>query len=126
MYTKEELLKRRAQLSANQRTMLDKQLRGEATIQADPGYAAIGRRPADAPTPLSFSQERLWFLQQLDPASAAFNGLRPMMIAGPLDVDLINRVAREMYRRHEILRTSFRLVDGTPCQIVDQELPRSY
>ncbi|ABX06604.1 amino acid adenylation domain [Herpetosiphon aurantiacus DSM 785] len=126
MYTKEELLKRRAQLSANQRTMLDKQLRGEAMLQADPGYAAIGKRPADAPTPLSFSQERLWFLQQLDPANAAFNGLRPMMIAGPLDIDLINRVAREMYRRHEILRTSFRLIDGAPCQIVDQDLPRTY
>jgi amino acid adenylation domain-containing protein len=126
MYTKDDLLKRRARLSETQRALLEKQMRGEADAQGAPAFVAIPKRPADAPTPLSFSQERLWFLQQLDPGNAAFNDHRLISINGPLSADLITRVIRELYRRHEVLRSSFRLVDGTPYQIVDQEMHLTY
>ncbi|HET7114571.1 MAG TPA: FkbM family methyltransferase, partial [Pyrinomonadaceae bacterium] len=73
--------------------------------------------------PLSFAQERLWFLHQLEPQNSAyhlFNGLR---IHGPLNVTALERTLQEIVHRHEILRTTFGLVDGRPVQRIAEESP---
>jgi amino acid adenylation domain-containing protein len=73
--------------------------------------------------PLSFAQERLWFLAQLDAASAAYNIPNALRLRGPLDVPLLARTLSEIVRRHEVLRTTFGEVDGQPVQVVHPPSP---
>ncbi|HET7232357.1 MAG TPA: amino acid adenylation domain-containing protein [Longimicrobium sp.] len=82
---------------------------GEA--RAETGTAALGPIPhADrsAPLPASFAQERMWFLQQLDPQSAAYNIAWALRLSGALNADALRRAFAEIVRRHEVLRTAFR------------------
>ncbi|HST62930.1 MAG TPA: amino acid adenylation domain-containing protein [Longimicrobium sp.] len=76
--------------------------------------------PADrgAPLPLSFAQERLWFLDRLQPDSAFYNIATALRISGPLDADALERALGEIVRRHEALRTRFPQVAGAPVQDV--------
>src|SRR5262249_29863815 len=76
--------------------------------------------PRDRPLPLSFAQQRLWFLDQLAPGSTEYNNADAMRLRGPLDVDALRAALDALQERHEVLRT--RLVsqpDGTACQVVD-------
>ncbi|HLP57610.1 MAG TPA: amino acid adenylation domain-containing protein, partial [Candidatus Deferrimicrobium sp.] len=66
--------------------------------------------------PLSFAQERLWFLQELDAGNAAYFVPRVIRMKGKLEVSLIERTFTEIIRRHEILRTVFPTSDGQPVQ----------
>ncbi|HEU4882529.1 MAG TPA: condensation domain-containing protein, partial [Longimicrobium sp.] len=68
--------------------------------------------------PLSFAQERLWFLDRLEPGSTAYNMPSPLRLRGTLDVRALERALGEIIRRHESLRTVFREVDGAPVQVV--------
>ncbi len=77
-----------------------------------------GRPPRVREFPLSFSQQRLWFLEQLVPGSAAYNVPSAVRIEGPLDVEVWRRCCDEIVRRHESLRTTFAEVDGQPVQRV--------
>ncbi|HEU4451637.1 MAG TPA: FkbM family methyltransferase, partial [Longimicrobium sp.] len=74
--------------------------------------------PRIAPLPLSFSQRRLWFLDQLAPGSAAYNVFGALRLRGALDEDALERALSEVVRRHEVLRTTFAEVDGEPVQVV--------
>ncbi|MFJ8579614.1 amino acid adenylation domain-containing protein [Micromonospora sp. NPDC093277] len=69
--------------------------------------------------PASFSQQRLWFLEQLSPGSAAYNIPGAVRIHGPLDLAVWRRSCNEISRRHEALRTTFTEVDGEPRQVVN-------
>ena len=71
--------------------------------------------------PLSFAQQRLWFLDQFDPGSPHYNVPLPLAASGPLRIGLFVQAIREVARRHEVLRTVFQMVEGRPLQIV---LPR--
>ncbi|RYZ35011.1 MAG: amino acid adenylation domain-containing protein, partial [Myxococcaceae bacterium] len=68
--------------------------------------------------PLSFAQQRLWFLDQLQPGSAFYNLPAAVRLSGPLDVEALRRTFDELVRRHESLRTSFPVRDGQPMQVV--------
>ncbi len=68
--------------------------------------------------PLSFAQERLWFLDQLEPGSAAYNLGSALRLAGQLDVPALAASLGEIVRRHAVLRTTFRTVDGRPVQVI--------
>ncbi|HST57241.1 MAG TPA: amino acid adenylation domain-containing protein, partial [Longimicrobium sp.] len=68
--------------------------------------------------PLSFAQERLWFIDRLDPGSAVYNIPVAWRLGGALDVDALERSLGEIVRRHEALRTTFAEVDGSPVQVV--------
>ncbi|HEU4456215.1 MAG TPA: amino acid adenylation domain-containing protein, partial [Longimicrobium sp.] len=70
------------------------------------------------PPPLSFAQERLWFLDQLEPGSAFYNLPFALRLRGALDVDALERSLGEIVRRHEALRTVFREEGGTPRQVI--------
>ncbi|MDB5072253.1 MAG: non-ribosomal peptide synthetase [Candidatus Eremiobacteraeota bacterium] len=72
--------------------------------------------------PVSFSQERLWFLDQFDPGSAAYIIPGMYHFPGPLNVAALERSLNEIVRRHEALRTTFDVVDGEPVQIVAASL----
>jgi amino acid adenylation domain-containing protein len=69
--------------------------------------------------PLSFAQQRMWFLQQLDPESPAYNLQTSVPLPGPIDLAALRRSLTEVVRRHEILRTTFRLMGAEPVQVVE-------
>jgi len=71
--------------------------------------------------PLSWAQERLWFLNQLEGSSATYNIPRAVRITGNLDINAFEQAFSEMVRRHEVLRTSFPNVNGTPIQVIHSE-----
>ncbi|MET0395516.1 MAG: condensation domain-containing protein, partial [Longimicrobiaceae bacterium] len=75
-------------------------------------------RSTGGPVPLSFAQQRLWFIQQLDPASSAYNMPNPLRLRGEVDVPAMRRSLTELVRRHESLRTVFAAADGEPVQVV--------
>ena len=78
----------------------------------------IPRLAPEAPRPLSFSQRRLWFLNQLEPESPAYNMPAALRFFGPLAVPVLAASLGEIVRRHEILRTSFVLHGEEPVQRV--------
>ncbi|HKY28110.1 MAG TPA: condensation domain-containing protein, partial [Pyrinomonadaceae bacterium] len=80
--------------------------------------ATIDRIARDRPMPLSFAQQRLWFLSQLDPESPSYNIRYAIRISGPLNVPALERALSTIVDRHESLRTVFRTVDEEPVQIV--------
>jgi hypothetical protein len=68
--------------------------------------------------PLSFAQQRLWFLHLLDPQSAAYNMPFALRLLGRLDVPALERTLNEIVRRHEILRTTFEVLEEKPVQLI--------
>ena len=68
--------------------------------------------------PLSFAQQRLWFLHQLEPDSPAYNSARAYRVTGPLNVAALAQSLDEIVRRHEILRTTFATIEGRPVQVI--------
>ncbi|HEY9856592.1 MAG TPA: amino acid adenylation domain-containing protein, partial [Stenomitos sp.] len=72
--------------------------------------------------PLSFAQERLWFLDQLAPNSSTYNMPTALRLKGALDVAALERSLNEIIRRHESLRTTFRSHDDHPVQVIASEL----
>ncbi len=77
----------------------------------------------DGALPLSFAQERLWFLDRLRPGSAAYTMPAALRFTGPLDTDALRRALDEIVRRHESLRTRFLSERGRPVQVVDEPRP---
>lgn len=65
----------------------------------------IPRRASAAPAPLSFAQQRMWFLEQLQPGAPTFNGARALRLRGQLDRGALERALRAVIERHESLRT---------------------
>ena len=78
----------------------------------------ISPRSKFEPPPLSFAQQRLWFLEQFEPNNPAYNMLFAVRIAGNLDVAVLERSLNEIVRRHESLRTTFSVVEEKPVQVI--------
>jgi amino acid adenylation domain-containing protein len=83
---------------------------------------AIPRRPPDAEFPLSFAQERFWFLQSLDPDSTAYNITAFQRLSPAVSVPALQAALGALARRHEILRTTFPERGGSPIQSVREDL----
>ncbi|MBZ4422889.1 non-ribosomal peptide synthetase, partial [Myxococcus sp. RHSTA-1-4] len=97
-------------------------LGGETQGEApEPQAPALARVPRTGALPLSFAQQRLWFLDQLEPGSPFYNIPMAIRLSGSLDVDALERSLREMVRRHESLRTTFRTENGAPVQVVSEQ-----
>src|SRR5262249_27923257 len=90
----------------------------EAALRLDQGTVAPPLRAVerDGDLPLSFAQQRLWFIDQLDGGSATYNISTAVRLNGVLDVAALERALSEVVRRHEALRTTFPTVDGLPVQ----------
>src|SRR5215216_5733392 len=82
----------------------------------------IPRREPGDPCPLSFAQQRLWFIAQLEPDNPFYNCLEALRMTGKLNVPLLEQSFAEVVRRHEALRTTFPIVAGEPVQIVSSEI----
>src|SRR5262249_54775099 len=82
----------------------------------------IESAPRVGPQPLSFSQEALWFLDQLAPGQPTFNVTAALRIAGALDRYALGRSVNELARRHESLRTTFGSAGGSPHLLVAPNL----
>ncbi|MGE6764075.1 condensation domain-containing protein, partial [Corallococcus interemptor] len=116
-----ELSKRIANLSPEKRAEL---LRKVAAQKAVAGNSALGLIPVQdrsRPLPLSFAQQRLWFIDQLQPGTSLFNVPMAVLLEGALDVAVLERALREVVRRHEVLRTTFREDASGPVQVVSPE-----
>ncbi|NJN99435.1 MAG: AMP-binding protein [Anaerolineales bacterium] len=68
--------------------------------------------------PLAFSQERMWFIHQLQADSSAYNVISALRLKGPLNRAALEQSVNEIVRRHEILRTNFVVMDGQPVQVI--------
>ncbi len=80
------------------------------------------RTDTEAPVPLSFAQQRLWFLDGLNPESAFYNVPTAVRMRGELNVDALECSLNELLRRHELLRTSFSIIDGQAIQVIAPKL----
>jgi surfactin family lipopeptide synthetase A len=83
----------------------------------------LDRARRDLDLPLSYSQERIWFIQQLDPGNLAYNFQATLRFTGPLDVVALEQSLSELVRRHEIFRTTFPGVNGRPVQFIHPPKP---
>src|SRR5438128_8966880 len=92
-----------AKLSPTKRALLDLRLREEHRAKT---------------YPLSFAQQRLWFIQRMDPGSAAYNSANAIRMIGKIDRKALERSLSEIIRRHEVLRTIFPERDGESVQQV--------
>jgi amino acid adenylation domain-containing protein len=92
----------------------------EAGTVAAPPIVAAPRDAESSPAgrPLSFSQQRLWFLDRFEPGNPAYNIPLPVRLSGEIEVDLLERIFAEVVRRHEALRTTFASRDGQPVQVI--------
>ncbi|KJH86927.1 peptide synthase, partial [Pseudomonas fluorescens] len=91
-----------------------------ASFDATPGEQAPAMVPVprDAPLPLSFAQERQWFLWKMDPESAAYNIPTALRMRGTLDKEALRKSFAALVERHESLRTLFVEEDGRTCQVI--------
>src|SRR5262249_680235 len=103
-----------AGLSPEKRELLQKMLARPATIP---------RRPPGVTIPLSYAQERLWFLDQFSPGTPWYNECNTLCIEFPLDLEAWRLSLQEIVHRHEALRTTFNMVDGKPAQVIGPALP---
>jgi len=112
----DKLAEQIAALSPDQRSLLDQRLKQESPHTL--AKQTISRRTKDSSVPLSFSQQRLWFLDQLEPNSSVYNVSRAWRLTGRLNVDALRRAIEAIINRHEVLRSTFTVVNGEPFQVV--------
>lgn len=102
-------------ISSAKQLLLEKWKKGEH--QKPP---TIPNRPGSAPSPLSFAQQRLWFLDQLVPENTAYNITFALRLSGDVDLVALRSSFNEVIRRHEALRTAFRSCNGNAHQVVEE------
>ncbi|HEY7167532.1 MAG TPA: non-ribosomal peptide synthase/polyketide synthase, partial [Candidatus Binatia bacterium] len=116
--SEQSLSERIAKLSPVKRALLEQRLR-ERSASTD--WSIPRREATAAAVPLSFGQERLWFLNQLEPDSPAYNESRAVSIKGNLDVAALEYALNQIIDRHQALRTTFIIEDGIPLQAITEE-----
>jgi amino acid adenylation domain-containing protein len=112
----DRLAPRLAALSSAKRAVIETRLLAAAR-KAD--VDRIPRRSPGDPAPLSFAQQRLWFLDQLHPGEHTYNAALPMLVHGPVDGDALQRALDAVVDRHEVMRTVYAMgADGEIAQVV--------
>jgi hypothetical protein len=101
-------------LSLRQRALVESAL---ARRRQASGAPAISHRSEAGPAPLSFSQQRIWFLEQWEPGAPTHNGVRVFRLRGPIDADLLGAAFALVVERHESLRTVIAVENREPVQI---------
>ncbi len=116
-----DLSARVERLSPAKRALLELRLRQQTAQSAR--QPAISRREPGAPAPLSFAQQRLWFLHQLEPDSTAYHEASALRLEGPLDIAALQRALDTIVERHAVLRTRIVLDGASPVQIAGAPRP---
>jgi len=106
------------ELSGKKRAVLEALLREQGIGEAK--TERIPRRTESEPAPLSFAQQRIWFLDQLEPENPLYNIHTGVELLGPLNVPVLRRSIAEILRRHEALRTTFAVIDDRPVQVINK------
>jgi acyl carrier protein len=96
---------------------LEAHLRAGLGVESEPMLA----RPRQGDIPLSFAQQRLWFLDQLEPGSSVYNCPTAVRLQGELDVRALSNALNEVVRRHEVLRTTIETEHGKPWQRIAEQ-----
>ena len=109
-------LSRPTHISRDQRALLERRLRGEPAPEGP--TRTIPRRSNQGAAPLSLAQEGHWLLQQFFPDNAALNTFRTLRSTKPFEQSALEAALTEVVRRHEILRTNFRVIDASPTQVI--------
>ncbi|HET9478966.1 MAG TPA: condensation domain-containing protein, partial [Pyrinomonadaceae bacterium] len=104
-------------VSAEELELFEYLLEEEGLAEVSP-ERVIPRRKQHDDIPLSFAQERLWFLDQLEPGGAAYNMPGAVWLEGDLNLVALERSFNEIIRRHDVLRTTFRAERGRPVQVI--------
>ncbi|MBZ4376396.1 non-ribosomal peptide synthetase, partial [Corallococcus sp. AS-1-6] len=117
----QELSKRIANLSPEKRAELLKKMAAQKAIGGNSAQGLIPVQDRSRPLPLSFAQQRLWFMDQLRPGTSLYNVPMAVRLEGVLDAAVLERALREVVRRHEVLRTTFREDASGPVQVVSPE-----
>ncbi|HZF12136.1 MAG TPA: amino acid adenylation domain-containing protein [Thermoanaerobaculia bacterium] len=101
-------------------TIAELAIRVESALSSGAGRLAppLVPVPRNAPLPLSFAQQRLWFVDQLTPGNPLYNIVAPLRVEGPLDSRVLALCLGEIVRRHEALRTVFAMQEGSPVQVI--------
>lgn len=115
------LEERIANLSPAKRALLEQHLQSRSAQTRM--RQTIPPRAHAEPVPLSFAQQRLWFLERIQPDSTAYNHTSAHRLTGALDVIALQRSLDEIVRRHESLRTTFATQNGVPVQVVQPARP---
>ncbi len=111
-----------ANLSVEKRALLELKLKNKKNKNTHiPKKQTIPQRSNHDSLPLSFAQERLWFLEQLEPNNPFYNVPRKILLQGNLNQQVFQLALSEIVRRHEVLRTSFQTLNGTPVQVIHSE-----
>ena len=127
--TDKKLLSRLASLTPEQREALLKQLKKKKDQGAEPRKDAITpfQRQGNDRIAMSYAQQRLWFIDQLQSGSSSYNISAALRLKGALDVEALRMSFDEIVQRHEILRTTFVADEGQGRQVINQhqrwELP---
>jgi len=124
--SKDTFTERLAALSPAKRALLEQRLTKNKGSEAYSDQTIPRRANHDA-APLSFAQQRLWFLQQLEPDSPFYHMTKAMQLNGTLNVNALQQALDTIVARHEVLRTTLVSVDGNPKQFIAEsravELP---
>jgi amino acid adenylation domain-containing protein len=115
------LNRRLENLSPAQRAVLEQRLMARRTATAKRNM--ISRREIDTPAPLSYAQELLWLLSQVFDDGIAYNAPGAFQLEGKLDLELLSRAFGALVQRHEILRTTYSVIDGRPMQLIGPPEP---
>ena len=91
--------------------------------QREPNDRAIPRTEEAGPCPLSFNQQRWWLLHQLQPDNPALNKAKAIRMRGTPNLEVLQQVLDAVVVRHDVLRTVFTSVDGSPVQVVGASRP---
>jgi amino acid adenylation domain-containing protein len=108
-------------LSPTQRALLERALIKRRA--ADARRRPVSRREVESPVPLSHAQELLWLLSQVFDDGIAYNAPGAFRLEGPLDIELLRAALQALAQRHEILRTTYRVIDGRPMQVISDSVP---
>ncbi|MFL5537847.1 MAG: amino acid adenylation domain-containing protein, partial [Longimicrobiaceae bacterium] len=103
-------------LSPGRQVLLHEILRQKLARERE--HDGVRPRRDDGPAPLSFAQQRLWLIDQVQPGSAAYNMPLALRLGGALDVGALERALGEIVRRHQALRTVFAETDGRAVQVI--------
>src|SRR6267154_1591057 len=118
------LKERKSRLSPNQRLVFEHRIRGEQTLGTlGTALQNFATEPRPARLPLSYAQQRLWFLDRLEGGkSTEYNMPEALRLRGELDRGALERAINAIVERHESLRTHFAEVDGEPVQVIEPVL----
>ncbi|MDR4481705.1 MAG: amino acid adenylation domain-containing protein [Nitrospirales bacterium] len=98
-------------------------MRGKEAVPPPPSIVPVD---TTGPHPLSYPQQRLWFLAKMESESWVYNLSFGIRVAGPLDVAALQASFDAVARRHDLLRTIFTVINGRPLQVIDESLPTPF